>query len=53
MYATFIKRLTLEGIQRTGTRKSKETIEREYSIAEEIVIKEYSHKMRESPVVSR
>ena len=53
MYASFIQRLTLEGFQSTGGRKSKEIIEREYSIAEEIVTKEYFHKMKESPVMYR
>ena len=53
MYATFIQRLTLESLQSTGGRKSKEIIEREYSIAEEIVTKEYSHKMKVSPLTYR
>jgi hypothetical protein len=53
MYASFIQRLTLEGFQSTGGRKSKEIIEREYSIAEEIVTKENSHKMKDSPVMYR
>ena len=51
MYATFIQRLTLEGIQSTGARKSKEIIEREYSIAEEIFTKGFSHKIKESPLI--
>jgi hypothetical protein len=53
MYATFIQRLALEGLQSTGAKKSKEIIEREYSIAEEIVTKEYSHKIKESSVINR